>query len=431
MDGRLNSAAPRGGRTPPWGRPGAGVDPPTIKRSLAWDGLLAVLLAALALLLLAALSRQLPPQLFTREGLDAWFQSDLPRVLANMVDSQSNHFRTKVHPIASILIHPTVTGLRVLWPGSDLQAAMRFMGLVAALWVVSFYALCRLLGAGRFVAFSFSLLAIASAGFQFWFSVPETFGIGSLTLLWVLLVAALAVHRPVGDRLLVAASIASLSITVTNWVAGLALAVVQRPWRRALGISAIAFVIVAILTVPQRFFYSFAKFFFLGSREEADYMNLEQSGTVLHKLAGMFWHPISLPEVLLAKASEAPKLNWLTVQLSAPGSGSWAGMLALGLWTLLLAAGTHGLLRSPQWHVFGKVLGLTLAAQVVLHLVYGEETFLYAAHFLPLLMALAVFAARSLPGPVAGCIALLTAGLAAFNNAATYEAAARLLQHAR
>jgi hypothetical protein len=401
------------------------------KRGLAWDALLAALLAALALWLLLALSRQLPPQLFRAEGLDAWFHADLPRVLANMVDSQSNHYRTKVHPIASILIHPLVTALRALWPGSDLQAAMRFTLLVAVLWVVSFYALCRLLGTGRFAAASFSLLAISSAGFQFWFSVPETFGVGSLTLLWVLLVAALAAHRPVSDRLLVAASIASLSITVTNWVAGLVLAVVQRPWRRALAISAIAFAIVALLTVPQRFFYSFAKFFFLGSREEVDYMGLQESGTVLHKLAGMFWHPISLPDVLLAQASEAPKLNWLTVQLSAPGSGSWAGMLALGLWTLLLAAGTHGLLRSPQWHVFGKVLGLTLAAQVALHLVYGEETFLYAAHFLPLLMALSVFAARSLPGSVAACIALLTAGLAAFNNVAMYETAARLLQHTR
>jgi hypothetical protein len=402
-----------------------------MKRSLVWDALLAALLAALALWLLLALSGQLPPQLFRPEGLDAWFQADLPRVLANMVDSQSNHYRTKVHPIASILIHPLVTGLRALWPGTDLQAAMRFTALVAALWVVSFFALCRLLGAGRFAAASFSLLAISSAGFQFWFSVPETFGIGSLTLLWVLLVAALAAHRPVSDRLLLAASVASLSITVTNWVAGLALAVVQRPWRRALGISAIAFAIVALLTVPQRFLYRFAKFFFLGSREEADYIGLQESGTVLNKLAGMFWHPISLPEVLLAKASEAPKLNWLTVQLSTPGSGSWAGMLALGLWTLLLAAGVHGLLRSPQWHAFGKVLGLTLAAQVVLHLVYGEETFLYAAHFLPLLMALAVFAARSLPGPAAAAIALATAALAAFNNAAMYEAAARLLQHAR
>jgi hypothetical protein len=418
MDGRLNMPA------------AAGVGASMTKRSLVWDALLAASLAALALWLLLALSRQLPPQLFRPEGLDAWFQADLPRVLANMVDSQSNHYRTKVHPIASILIHPLVAGLRALWPGTDLQAAMRFTALVAVLWVLSFFALCRLLGAGRFTAASFSLLAISSAGFQFWFSVPETFGIGSLTLLWVLLVAALAAHRPLSDRLLVVASIASLSITVTNWVAGLALAVVQRPWRRALAISAIAFAIVALLTVPQRFLYRFAKFFFLGSREEADYIGLQESGTVLHKLAGMFWHPISLPEVL-AKASEAPKLNWLTVQLSAPGSGSWAGMLALGLWTLLLAAGVHGLLRSPQWHAFGKVLGLTLAAQVVLHLVYGEETFLYAAHFLPLLMALAVFAARSLPGPVAAVIALSTAGLAAFNNAAMYEAAARLLQHAR
>jgi hypothetical protein len=46
--------------------------------------------------------------------------------------------------------------------------------------------------------------------------------------------------------------------------------------------------------------------------------------------------------------------------------------------------------RSPLWHGFGKVVALTLAA---LHLVYGEETFLYAAHFLPLLLA--VFARRS------------------------------------
>ena len=398
------------------------------RRSLAWDVLLAALLAALAVLLLAQLSRQLPAQLFGREGLDAWFHADLPRVVANMVDAQSNHYRTKVHPIASILIHPLVTAMRALWPGSDLQVAMRFAAIVAALWVMSFYALCRLLGAGRFVATGFSLLAIASAGFQFWFSVPETFGIGSLTLLWVLLVAALAAHRPVSDGLLLAASIASLSITVTNWVAGLALAVVQRPWRRALAISALAFAIVAIVSVAQRFLYSFAKFFFLGSREEADYMNLEQSGTLLHKLAGMFWHPISLPEVLLAKVSDAPKLNWISVQLSAPGSGSWAGMLALGLWTLLLVAGVHGLVRSPQWHAFGKVLALTLAAQVALHLVYGEETFLYAAHFLPLLMALAVFSARSLSGPVAASIALLTAGLAAFNNTAMYEAAARLLR---
>ena len=398
------------------------------RRDLIGDALVAAVLAALALALIFSLARHLPPQLFAREtGLDAWFQSDLPRTLANMVDAQSNHYRTKVHPIASILIHPIVTGLRALWPGSDLQAAMRFAGIVAALWVLSFYALCRLLGCGRLVAICFSLLAIASAAFQFWFSVPETYAPGSLGLLWVLLVAALAVHRPVGDRMLLAASVASLAITVTNWVAGLALAAVLRPWRRALLISAAAFAIVAALTVPQRWLYRFAKFFFLGSSEEADYMNLEQAGTLLDKLAAMFWHPISLPEVL-SIASVPPKLNWLTVQLSAPASGGWAGVLALVLWSVLLAAGAWGLARAPQWRRFAAVLGLVLAAQVLLHLIYGEETFLYAAHFLPLLMAVAVFATRVLPPGLAAAMALLTAGLAAFHNAAMYERAARLLQ---
>lgn len=400
-------------------------------RALAWDAFAAALLALAAVLLLTTLARQLPPELFARDsGLDAWFQSDTPRVLANMVDAQSNHYRTKVHPIASILIHPMVTGLRALWPGSDLQAAMRFAYLVAALWVMCFYALCRLLGNGRLVATCFSLLAIGSAAFQFWFSVPETYALGSLTLLWVLLVAALAVHRPVGDGLLLAASIASLAITVTNWVAGLALAVVKRPWRRALAISAAAFIVVAVVSVAQRFLYRFAKFFFLGSREEADYMNLERAGTVLNKLAAMFWHPLSMPEVL-SVPSVAPKLDWLTVQLSTPASGGWIGGLALFLWSLLLAAGVVGLLRTPRWRSFAAVLGLTLAAQVALHLIYGDETFLYAAHFLPLLMAVAAFATRTLPPTVAAAMALLAAGLAAFQNAAMYEAAAGLLQQAR
>ena len=400
------------------------------RAGLTLDGLIVLALAASALSLLGFLSRQLPLALFGAAGGDAWFQADLPRVLANMVDARSNHYRTKVHPIASIVIHPAVTGLRALWPGTDLQAAMRVTGLVAAVWIASFYALCRLLGTGRAGAVCFSLLAIGSAAFQFWFAVPETYSFGSLTLLWVLLVAALAARRPVSDRLLVLASVASLSITVTNWVAGLALAVVQRPWRRALGISIVALLIVAALAVVQRFFYQFAKLFFLGSREEAAYMNLTQSGTLPDKLAGMFWSPLSLPQVLV-QATEAPRLNWLTVQLSAPGSGSLAGTLALGLWSVLLVAGALGLARSPKWRDFGKVLALTLAAQVAMHLVYGEETFLYAAHFLPLLLAVAVFAQHSPLGRLAPAIALLAAALAAFHNSAAFADAARLLQSAQ
>ncbi|MBU1361286.1 MAG: hypothetical protein KJ901_21330 [Gammaproteobacteria bacterium] len=390
------------------------------------DAIVALLLAALAVALLASLDRKVPDTLFGRVAGDSWFQADTPRTLSNMVNAHSNHFRTKVHPISSIALHPLVTALRVVWPGTDIEAAMRFMWLLAAVWVAAFYALCRLIGSGRVAGAAYGLLGIGSAGFMFWFAVPETYGPGSLTLLAVLVVAALAKHRPVGDRLLIAASIASLSITVTNWIAGLVLAAVERPWRRAVRISAIAFVVVSVLAVVQRFFYSFAKLFFLGSREEVDYVNLDRAGTLLDKLPAMFWSPISLPDVLVEMATP-PKLNWVTVQLSAPGSGSAAGMVALLLWTVLLVAGVVGLVRSPEWHRFGKVVGVTLLVQVVMHCFYGDETFLYAAHFLPLLLAVAVFAQRSPLGRLAPVLAVVVAGLAAFNNIAMFSKSVELL----
>ncbi|MDM0054880.1 hypothetical protein [Variovorax fucosicus] len=396
------------------------------RRSLAFDALIAVTLGSVALFVLATLSSRLPGALYTPDGNDAWFQADLSRALRNMVDASSNHYRTKVHPIASITIHPLVAGLRALWPGSDLQAAMRVVWGCGLLWVAGFYALCRLLGSGRIAAACFSALAIGSAGFQFWFSVPETYAFGSLSLLLVLLTAALAVHRPVSDRLLTIASAASLSITVTNWIAGLALAISQRPWRRAVRISAIAFAMVAVLAVVQRSYYSFAKLFFLGSSEELDYVNLSRAGSLFDKLAAIFWSPVSVPGVL-TQLQPAPGLNFLTVQLSTPASGSWAGAIALALWSLLLLAGVWGLASASRWRGFAMVLGLTLGIHALMHFFYGEETFLYAAHFLPMLLALAVFAQRSPLGRLAPALALAAAGFAAVNNTAVFAAAARQL----
>jgi hypothetical protein len=41
------------------------------------------------------------------------------------------------------------------------------------------------------------------------------------------------------------------------------------------------------------------------------------------------------------------------------------------------------------------VLACTLAGQVLLHMIYGEETFLYALHFAPLLVLAAALAAAA------------------------------------
>jgi hypothetical protein len=291
--------------------------------------------------------------------------------------------------------------------------------------VAAFYALCRLIGARWWEAMCFCALAIGSAAFQFWFSVPETYALSSLSLLLTFLVASIAVHRPVSDRLLIASSAISLGITVTNWIAGLVLAAVNRPWRRALRVSVIGFAIVAVISVAQRLIYRLALMFFRGSREEMNYMNLPEAGTWLDKLTGMFWSPMVVPQPQVGDAIP-PELNGLRVQLS-PLSTDWPNILALALWTLLLAAGVRGMLRLPRWRPFALVVGVTLASQVMMHFVYGEETFLYAAHFLPMLLAIALFARHSELGRAAPVIALATGGTAALANAQTFSIAAAKL----
>ncbi|MGJ7491007.1 hypothetical protein [Variovorax sp. ZT4R33] len=400
--------------------------PASTLRRWAPDLLIALLVTIAVVWLLRALAHHLPDTVYGSTGGDAWFGADTPRTLANMVDAHSNHYRTKVHPISSLLLHPAVLALRSVWPGTDLEAAMRIVKLVGVLWASGFYALGRLTGLGRAASLCFTALAVGSAAFQFWFSLAETFFAGSLTLLAVLLVAAVAVHRPLGDRWLIAANVASLSITVTNWAAGLALAIAQRPWRRAVRIGAIALLIVSVLALIQRGIYHSALLFFFGSREELHYINQAAGGSWADRLIGMLWYPIHVPPAHV-HAQVPGQLNNISVQMGGLGITGAAGWAALALWGLLLAAGVQGLLRTPRWHAFGKVVGLTLGAHIALHLVYGEETFLYAAHFLPLLMAVVLFAHRSSLGRAAPLLALLTAGLVGFHNFDLHAAAAELL----
>lgn len=64
-------------------------------------------------------------------------------------------------------------------------------------------------------------------------------------------------------------------------------------------------------------------------------------------------------------------------------------MVATVCWLLLLAAGAARLARREGRTRARIVLLAALAAQFAFHLLFGEETFLYAPHWLPMLVAVA------------------------------------------
>jgi len=110
-------------------------------------------------------------------------------------------------------------------------------------------------------------------------------------------------------------------------------------------------------------------------------------------MRALWFHTIVMPQIAVI-----PEPKWgavMSVQHSALGSsGAW-GVAATVLWAALLGSTLCGLWTSGGNRRIRVVLGATIAGQVLLHLLYGEETFLYALHLAPLLILAAAQAAES------------------------------------
>ncbi|HZV99038.1 MAG TPA: hypothetical protein VFF74_08625 [Methylophilaceae bacterium] len=386
-------------------------------------GLLAIGGVAFAIML----SLQINPAIFGIYADNTWFQADIARTSANMGIPASDHYRTKIHPIVSLISLPATKAIGLVWPGTYYELATRFVALIGGLWVAGIYLLGRTLGAARITALAFALLGVSSAAFVFWFSVPETYGLGALTILATLIIAALAESRQLPQRWYIGASAATLSITLTNWMAGLALAFTRMPWRKAMRITLQALAIIAVLAIIQKIILPSSQLFFIPSNQEATFINRPDSGTVWNKLNALLLHAFAVPSTTIKSAVE-PFWPMLSVQFSRPGSGSTFGLWALVLWVSLLVLGTWGGFRARR-PIFVAMLWLIIVGQIALHLLYGEETFLYVLHLMPLLIAVALLSIYTPAKKFVPVIALAAALLGLLNNLEVYgKTSAQLAQ---
>ena len=377
------------------------------------------LLVAVALAVLAGVAcfwgaAQLPASLFSRP-IDVWFDSDAPGVYDSMISIANDPQRTEVHPIFWLLTFPPCLLLQKLGLG-PLSAARGVMALCAFLWTGLLFALFRLLGLRRPDAALFSVLAAVSAGAMFWFTVPETYPWASLGIVLALAMTAWA-HHDRGARSegwFAALSAATLAITITNWMVGLAAAVTHFPLRRAVQISVNALVAVVLLWAVQKFLLPASKFFLQVGGEGTYLFHPDRIGP-LNILGSFFFHTVVMPateamEINMpysAGGAPAPALALVT-QPSLPGSGGLWGVVACLLWLGLLGLGAWALFKIAEYPRLRLMLGLALLGQLGLHLLYGKETFLYAPHILPLLIALAALGARTRARPA---VLALAAGL--------------------
>jgi hypothetical protein len=359
------------------------------------------------------------------QSFDLWFQSDAPRLFENLTRRHSDHYRSNVHPLFSLVGYGGVYLLRRFFRLDSWTAVHAFEALVAAGWAATLYLLLRLAGHRRLDGTVLTLLGVGSAAAVLWLSMPESYGLGSLTLMLPLVVLAAVAIRPLPIGWWALASAASLSITVTNWMSGLAATLRALGWRRAALASAAAVVVVTTAWGVEHRFFPSTEFFV--SHEEQDYLRVPTPARIARVIGVMAIHTMVVPRIGLA--FDDP--HWLSVQRSWPGSGGPLGVVATIAWVVLFGLGLREAGRRWRTDPLVLVTLACLAGQLALHIVYGEETLLYAMHWLPLLILVAGFALLGPQRPWALALASVTLVSGSAHNLPRLDSIARMFRTPR
>ncbi len=328
------------------------------------------------------------------EYKNIWFQADIARVIDNMTNRGGNHWRTSVHPVTSILFYPIGVLLTMLGL-SPTHAARMVVVFFCALNGGLIFLVLRQIRLPRVPAIIFAGLFLASAAVIFWSSVVELYPIACTSLLPALFLMA---RGNKGRRFWwIAVSAFTLSITVTNWAAGLIATFVRWKLKPFLAISVSVLGIVLALSIIQFFIFKDARIFIDPRGLKWDAVSFSEPVMEKRGMLHEHWNPLGNLEALYITSVVAPPARVAnqggeliaTNQLNGFTRGSYAGLIATIAWLSLLVLGIWGAIKNRQAHIFSIGLGLMLLANGLLHSVYGEVTFLYAMHVIPLLTLLA------------------------------------------
>jgi len=352
-----------------------------------------------------------------------WFQSDGWRAYDDMVSFGATHYRNSVRPLFSLIAIPATSAIIGVAGVRPIEAISIFNCLCMATWCSGIYLACRLMGLRALEAALAGCLAMASAAALFWFIVPETYALSSLCVVLAIVLAAAHVRRPIGNVWWVAVGGLLAGTVITNWMVIVVISFVLKSRKDALIISVASLLLMFGAWGVQKVVFPAPAAFPLKmvARERAFVLHSDQGG-VSCKLAAEFISPILAPSAHFIGEPERTGRH-VSVQCADIAKAGFPYVIAVCVWLFLLAWGAWALCRSASLHRFGLAMLVALGFQVALHLIYGEETFLYALHFAPWLVILAagVFLAEKKRWVIA-VLATLTV-FAAFNNAQQLAAA--------
>ncbi len=347
------------------------------------DFLIALLLAMIFAGAVYMGLRMVPEIVFFQR--DVWFDADTSRVFNNMSKRDSSNERSNVHPLFTLINYPAVFLLKKVFSVDSIIAVKIVMAFVAFIWMFLMFILFRSIGCLRLDSVLLSLLAGVSAASMFYFVVPETCGSGSVTILMALIFAIWSQWKTFSSAWYVGINVITMSMTSTNWMAGIFATLVNLPLKKAVQNIVYALAVTTALWSVQKYIFVTSKFF-MDIAEVGFFIFFAGPGTPLDATRAFFYHTLVMPTIYLVEETGRPALPGMYTHLSPPGSASVYGLFAVILWSFLLICGIWTLFTMKDQIKFRLVLGSAFICQLLLHNFYAPETFLYSLHFIVLLV---------------------------------------------
>jgi hypothetical protein len=361
------------------------------------------------------------PRLF--HYLDQVFDADIPSRIIDLTRVQGPHPRSQYHPLFVLLLNPLGFGLRALVrSGLGVEASGRVaaIALCSAAGGVAAAAFARLLigsGLAPVRAVLWTLVFGLSASQLVFASLPESWIFSGLTL--VLLFAVGTRPAPPRDGLLLAGA-AAFGMAVTNLGAA---ALVRARWlipeRRPapilVGLARYLFLVLlltALLATLQAVLYPGTTPFYrpelLNRDDQLSFVNTPTPSAFLERGtevgAHLLFFDVAAPRLVVTETGTPRTI--VDFPEASLGAFRATGAVHAVLWSALLLLSVPGLARTRDPLVVA--LGLWLASQAALHMVFGTSLFLYSCQWTFAVIALAAVGTNRF-GPKRGLDAALLA----------------------
>lgn len=358
---------------------------------------------------------------------ELWFDSDPDRIFGQMTDRNYPNLRMIQHPAFPLIGYLWTAVPRIALGIPPWEAVRGGLALLAAGWAGLLYSTFLRLGARTAGALLFTLLGLGSSASLFWWGVPESFVFGSTSILLLFwLYAGKPGNPPMRPWVLLAGTLA-YGTTVTNWSVALVAAALHHPRKQAVSLAAFTMGLVLISWVATRLLFPHATFFVphkaSAVRTQAEQVHRYHPGAPAGVVRALLVHSVVAPHYQVRASRGIPgRHEQMSFQSAAIGSTGFSGLLAAGLWLGLLGLGIVSTLHLKAHRRFCALIWLSVTGQVLVHLIYGDETFLYTPHVLPMLILAAGIACL---GPQRRLALTLCAALclaAGWNNLLAFDA---------